>query len=72
MKLLNVIAVFAIMFIIGCSPGVVEEAQEATPEAAEDQESTEEIVPTEANIEADLDTSSLDEIEEDLDLLILE
>ena len=62
---LMLFGILVLVFVVAaCTSTPVEEVTQAEVSAV--------VEPTIADIEADLDTSSLDELEEDLDLLILE
>ncbi|MAG15457.1 hypothetical protein CMO88_00175 [Candidatus Woesearchaeota archaeon] len=67
-QILTILGVFSIILLIGCAVPELQITEEELTDA--DIEAMTE--PTAEQIEADLDTSSLDEIEGDLDLLILE
>ena len=68
-QIITIIGIFSLLFLVACvSP--TETVEDTTEVAESDVEAIAE--PTAEQIESDLDTSSLDEIEEDLDLLILE
>ena len=67
MRQLILLGIFALMLVAACTS--------STETGSEDTTAEEQILvvePTIADIEADLDTSDLDELEGDLDLLILE
>ena len=67
MRQLILLGIFALMLVAACTS--------STEPTTQVEDTAAEIVvtePTIADIEADLDTSDLDELEEDLDLLLLE
>ena len=78
-QIILMLSVLSLLMIAACQPVVPSEPTEpggvtvvddaVTPDAAD---VVEPVAETAEDIEADLDTSSLDELEEDLDLLVLE
>lgn len=74
MRHLMLMGIFAMVFMLGCTSVPDDMMEEEMPEEATLTDSEVEAIaePTAETLESDLDTSGLDQIEEDLDLLILE
>ena len=69
-QILLLLSVFSLIIIAACQPAIPTEP--TGEEAIEGVAEGEAAAPAAGQIEQDLDTSDLDEIEEDLDLLVLE